>query len=232
MKAIIAGSMIYESEMFYGFEEISIDTAEGWVSVLINKKKEVIFLQRHGKKKNIPPHKINHKANILALKSIGVTKIYSFSSTGSLNLELGPGSVVVPRDYIDLWSCTNLYDDRILHVTPQISEKLRQDLIHAASGAGIEVYDAGVYIQTRGPRLETKSEISMLKQFADIVGMTFGSECTIANEIGIPIANISSVDNYANGLVEGSDGISEEQIDRARRENFKNVEKILKELIG
>jgi len=101
MKAIIAGSMIYESEMFYGFEEISIDTAEGWVSVLINKKKEVIFLQRHGKKKNIPPHKINHKANILALKSIGVTKIYSFSSTGSLNLELGPGSVVVPRDYID-----------------------------------------------------------------------------------------------------------------------------------
>ena len=117
-------------------------------------------------------------------------------------------------------------------MTPQISEKLRQDLIHAASGAGIEVYDAGVYIQTRGPRLETKSEISMLKQFADIVGMTFGSECTIANEIGIPIANISSVDNYANGLVEGSDGISEEQIDRARRENFKNVEKILKELIG
>ncbi len=224
--------MIYESEMFYGFEEMSVDTPEGWVSVLINKKKEVVFLQRHGKKKNIPPHKINHKANILALKNLGVTKIYSFSSTGSLNLELGPGSMVVPRDYIDLWSCTNLYDDRVLHITPEISEKLRKELIESASKAGIEVYDAGVYLQTRGPRLETRAEINMLKNFGDLVGMTFGSECTIANELGIPIANLSSVDNYANGLVDGSEGLSEEQIDRARRENFANVEKIMSELIG
>lgn len=232
MKAIIAGSMIYESEMFYGFEEQSVDTPEGWVNVLINKRKEVIFLQRHGKKKNIPPHKINHKANILALKNLGVTKIYSFSSTGSLNLELGPGSMVVPKDYIDLWSNSTIHDEKVIHITPKISETLRKDLIDAATRAKIEVYDAGVYIQTRGPRLETKAEINMLKQFADIVGMTFGSECTIANEIEIPIANISSVDNYANGLVEESESISEEQIDRARRDNFKNIEKIMKELIG
>lgn len=228
MIAIISGSMMYESDILQGFEETSVDTAYGWVFLMVNREKNAVFLQRHGKKRNIPPHKINHIANIAALKELGVKKIFSISSTGSLKKDIPPGSIVIPDDYIDFFSKSTIYDDKIVHVTPEISEELRQELTEAASEAGIKVISHGIHLQTTGPRLETKAEVQILKRFGDVVGMTFGSEATIANEFGIPIANIASVDNYANGI-QGT--INEKDIEAARRKNFKNIEMMLRVLL-
>lgn len=186
------------------------------------------FLQRHGKNKNIPPHKINYKANLLALKKLKVNEIITINSVGSLKKEIPPQSILIPNDFICIWQIPTFFDKEIKHILPEINEGLRNRVIKCAEELGIKVIEKGIYVQTIGPRFETKSEISLLKNFADVVGMTFASECTLANELGIKIAGICTVDNYANGIIE--EKLDIENIRENARKNSEKVEKILKKL--
>ena len=163
---------------------------------------QVAFLPRHGKDHRIPPHKLNHRANLWALKEIGATHVIGTSSTGSLKKAIRPGSFVVPDDFVGFWDIPTYYDDRVVHSTPSLDASLRAALSEAAKDAKAVVRDRGVYVQTTGPRLETRAEIAFFKSIGDVVGMTMASEATLASELGIPYASLCTVDNFAHGIVD------------------------------
>ncbi len=162
----------------------------------------IVLLPRHGDDpgRHILPHAINHQANMKALRDRGVKEIISLNSVGSLKEGLPPGAIVVPDDFILLSPYASVYVDRPEHITPGLDEILRQRCLAVAAGAGVEVIAGGVYWQTTGPRLETRAEIKLMSQFADIVGMTMASEAIIAQELGLRYASLCSVDNYGHGI--------------------------------
>jgi 5'-methylthioadenosine phosphorylase len=197
MKAIIAGFSFDEIELFSNFSKKRIETERGEAILFV--KGGWAFLPRHGPEKAIPPHRINHQANILALKEIGVKSIFSINSTGSLKIDLTPAHFVVPDDYFCLSPLT-FYDDRIVHIVPELNKGLREVILKVARRVGLNPKDGGVYIQTKGPRLETKAEIRFLQKIGDLVGMTMADEATIAQELDIPYASLCSVDNFCHGI--------------------------------
>ena len=103
-------------------------------------------------------------------------------------------------------------------------------VIEAFGRSGIEAIDGGVYIQTNGPRLETRAEVRMLSSFGDVVGMNLGSECTISCEMGVPFAGINTVDNYANGIVDQT--LDYRDIITSAEERWKDLKRVLLEVPG
>ena len=183
------------------------------------------FLPRHGVKNNIPPHRINHQANISALKQLGVSPVIGVNSSGSLRKNLPPKSLLVPHDYINFWGIKTVYHDEIRHITPGLDQGVRTLILNAARQKGVDVAAGGIYIQTTGPRLETKAEIEMLKFFGDVVGMTMASEATLAKEIGLAYASICSVDNLCHGITELP--IKEQEILSAGRQNVEAIKRVI-----
>jgi 5'-methylthioadenosine phosphorylase len=160
----------------------------------------VAFVARHGPAHRVPPHRVNHRANLWALKEAGADRILATSSVGSLKVPIRPGTFVVPHDYVAFWNIPTFFDEEVRHVTPSMDEGLRKVLLAAARTAKARAAAKGVYVQATGPRLETKAEIAFFKTLGDVVGMTVASEATLAAELGIPYAALCSVDNYCQGL--------------------------------
>lgn len=203
---LIGGSGLREPSILTGGKERPIDTPYGRTSdapvVGRHGRTTVIFLARHGKDHRIPPHRLNHRANLWALKELGATRILSTASTGSLKKTIRPGSFVVPHDFVSFWDIPTFHDDDVHHATPSIDDELRELLITATKSARGSVRARGVYVQTSGPRLETRAEIAHFATLGDVVGMTMASEATLASELGIPYACLCAVDNFCNGIVE------------------------------
>lgn len=147
------------------------------------------------------PHEYNSMAHLAVLKDLGVTEVVGVHSSGSLRLSLTPGMLMVPDDWINFTSPgpTTLAGQR-KHLTPSFSKDLRQRLLDAAWKAQARFENGGIYWQSPGPRLETKAEIKVMSNFADLVGMGMVDEANLAQEMGLGYAAICSVDNYANGL--------------------------------
>ncbi|RZN38553.1 MAG: 5'-methylthioadenosine phosphorylase [Methanosarcinales archaeon] len=183
-----------------------------------------LFLPRHGMDADIPPHKINYLANIAAMQKYGVDGVVGVYSTGSMKLDIPPGTLVVPHDYIDFGGSITFYNDEIRHVVPELDQGLRDRLIRASHGRA-----GGVYVRTRGPRFETKAEILMLSRYADLVGMTMASEATLCCEINIPIAAICTVDNYANGV--SNQELSQDAVTKNAGKNRSMIEETITRLI-
>ncbi len=165
---------------------------------------EVAFVARHGRGHAIPPHRVNHKANLWALKNLGASAVLATSSVGSLKPAIRPGTFVVPHDYVAFWNVPTFFDEEVRHVTPAMDERLRKALIAAARKARARVSSRAVYVQATGPRLETRAEIAFFRRVGDVVGMTVASEATLAAELELPYAALCSVDNYCNGIGRGS----------------------------
>lgn len=229
--AIIGGSGLCNLKGFKKYKEIKVKTPFGIPSTPIEilgfLGEKIVFLSRHGKNSSILPHKVNYRANIWALKKIGVKYIFSFNSTGSLKKEIKPGTFLIPSDYIDFDTLT-FYDKNPEIITPKLSEKLRKALIKISRKLKLKFHSGGVYFNTKGPRLETKAEIKMIKNFADVVAMTMAKEATLANEAGLEYAAICSIDNYANGLVEKP--LTMKEISEKQSEMKKTLERIIKEI--
>jgi len=172
-----------------------IDTPFGNAELLLGE--DVVILMRH--QQDLPPHRINFRANMAALALSGVDRVIAFGSSGSLNHDITPGSLVIPTDYISMGDIPSIHDHAVAHVMPEISPELSQDLRQFIPGARL----GGTYVQTRGPRFETVAEIAILARHADLVGMTLASEATLARELAMRFAAICTVDNYANGLAGG-----------------------------
>lgn len=183
----------------------------------------IILLMRH--QFNTPPHRINFPACLAALKLSGVTNIVAFGSVGSLNGNIGPGSIVLPDDYLSMSKIPTIYDSTIGHASPSIDMDMHGELSRIVP----EAVKKGTYVQTDGPRLETRAEIRALKDLGDVVGMTVSSEATIANELEIPFAAICMVDNYCHGL--GTEELSYEYILEKSRSSKERTESILEEIV-
>jgi len=225
--AIIGGGSLADLTILKGKKIKSISTSHGKVFYYLIKNSPLIL--RHGSKKNIPPHKINYKANISALKKLGVKFIFSFNSVGSLELNLKPGIFFIPADYIDFLDSITFYDKKCYHITPKISFELSKISEKILSKLKIKFKKDGVYFNTAGPRLETKAEIKMIKNFADVVGMTMAKEATLASELNLKYVSLCVVDNFANGL--GKTPLAQEEISRNQKESIKKIEKIIKEIL-
>ncbi|MEM4268283.1 MAG: MTAP family purine nucleoside phosphorylase [Candidatus Woesearchaeota archaeon] len=186
----------------------------------------ILFIQRHQYSR--PPHMINHRGNILVLKQLGAKNIISLCSTGSLKKAIKPGDIVIPNDYVQLSNIPTFYDNQLNFTTPSLSERLRKKIISAAKKTKVKLHTRGVYLQTTGPRLETRAEVRFFKTFADVVGMTMASEATLANELQIEYAAICSVDNYANGI---DSSLTNNKIERAKKKNFENIRSVLEKTL-
>jgi 5'-methylthioadenosine phosphorylase len=198
---ISSKSVMERSDLLKNSAVRSMKNKFGCASVLISDR--IAWIPRHGSDSNnyILPHLINHRANLQALKDMGATEIVGINSVGSLKKNIRPGMIVIPDDFITLTATPTIHQNSAVHITPSLDDKVRQKLIKAAFVSKIKVIKKGTYWQTHGPRLETKAEIKMMANFADIVGMTMANEAVIALEMDLPYASACSIDNFGNGLL-------------------------------
>lgn len=171
-----------------------------------------LFLARHGEGHAIPPHCINYRANLWALKQAGVRSVIAVAAVGGIAKWLPPGHVAVPTDVIDYtWGREHTYSDGsdapLTHIefTEPYAERVRRELLHAALSQRIDVAEGGVMGITQGPRLESAAEIQRLKRDGcDMVGMTGMPEAALARELELDYACLAVSVNWAAGLGQGS----------------------------
>jgi 5'-methylthioadenosine phosphorylase len=228
---VISTKLVMErSDLFKNSAVKLMENEFGQASVFITDK--IALILRHGNDphNHILPHLINHRANLQALKDTGVTEIVGINSTGSLKKDLCPGMIVVPDDFITLTASPTIYRNNAVHITPSLNENVRRKIIKAAKNNSLQVIEKGTYWQTQGPRLETKAEIKMMVNFADIVGMTMANEAVIATELDLPYASACSIDNFGNGLV--GEPLSAKEIVEGTRKNADLMIQILKSYLN
>jgi 5'-methylthioadenosine phosphorylase len=204
--AIIGGSGLYDIEKLKDRELIKLDTPWGKPSDNILKTKysnnEIYFLPRHGKDHHISPSKINFRANIDALKQLGVTDIVSISAVGSLKESLPPGKFVIVDQFIDRTYARNktFFDDEIVaHVSMAhpTSEGLMNSCEEAIKKEKIEYQRGGTYIVMEGPQFSTLAESNLYRSWnADVIGMTNMPEAKLAREAEIRYASVSMVTDF------------------------------------
>ena len=204
--AVIGGSGLYDVEEFQERELIQLDTPWGKPSDDILKtkysNKEIYFLSRHGKGHFISPSKINFRANIDALKQLGVTDIVSVSAVGSLKESLSPGKFVIVDQFIDRTIARNktFFDDEIVvHVS--MAHPTSNGLMNACEEAikkeKIEYQKGGTYVVMEGPQFSTLAESNLYRSWkADVIGMTNMPEAKLSREAEIRYASVSMVTDY------------------------------------
>lgn len=170
------------------------------ISILDIENKEVAYIPRHSEGHSVPPHKINYRANIEALKDIGVTQVYATNSVGSLDTNIEPGSILIPDNFIDFTQnrVSTFFDEEVVHIdcTDPYCETLRNNLIKSN-----DVHPYGIYIATEGPRFETGAEIQFYKLIGGkVVGMTGVPEVVLAKEKQMCYSSICTVTNYAASI--------------------------------
>ena len=196
--------------------------------------RDAIFLARHGHGHTIPPHRVNYRANLWALKSRGATAVLAVASVGGIR-GAAPGDLVLPHQLIDYTNGREATyfdggDRTVVHIdfTHPYAASLRSHCLAAARAAGIVVIDGGVYGAVCGPRLETAAEIDRLERDgATLVGMTGMPEAALARELDLPYASICVVVNYAAGRGESAHAISMEGIVRVLDAGMDKVRTLL-----
>jgi len=207
MIAVIGGSGLYQLESLTNIEEITVNTPYGSPSDALIKgtlgEREVIFLPRHGRGHRLLPTEINHRANIWALRSLGVRYIICVTAVGSLKEDYVPGHIVVPDQYFDRTSRrehhTFFGNGIVAHVSPAdpFSQGLREILIEATQDNDLTVHDGGTYVNMDGPAFSTRAESNANRQLGfDVIGMTNVPEAKLAREAEIALATICMVTDY------------------------------------
>jgi 5'-methylthioadenosine phosphorylase len=205
--AIIGGTGIYDNNLFHEEKTIKPHTPYGPTSdsiiVGLAGDRKIAFLPRHGKGHKIPPHMINYRANIWALKDLGVKRIIAPSAVGSLNYRYAPGDIMLPDQFIDFTKNRNysFFDgSQVCHISMAdpfciYLRKIANECMH---DLGIKFHDKGTYVCIEGPRFSTRSESKIFKDVyqADIIGMTLIPECVLARESEICYLSISTITDY------------------------------------
>lgn len=209
--AIIGGTGVYRLPGLQWLDALSVDTMYGAPSGPIRiaqlEGKRIAFLARHGEAHALPPHKVNYRANLKALKDIGANSILAINTVGGITERFGPRVLAVPDQIIDYtWGRLSTLSEEpgtdVLHVdfTEPYTETLRHSLVNACVNAEVAVVAGGCYAATQGPRLESSAEISRLKRDGcDLVGMTGMPEAGLARELGLSYASLCVVANWAAG---------------------------------
>jgi 5'-methylthioinosine phosphorylase len=209
--AVIGGTGLYQ---FPGLEDIRrdrVDTPYGAPSGDVVsghfKGRRLAFLARHGEDHKLLPHRVNYRANVWALKTLGARRIVGVNAVGGIRDDMGPRVIAIPDQIIDythgrLSSFCDVEGADVVHAdfTEPYTMELRRSLLAAAAAAGVTVVDGGCYGATQGPRLETRAEIErMRRDGCDVVGMTGMPEAVLAREAGLDYACIALVANWAAG---------------------------------
>lgn len=210
MLGLITGSGYYNLASLTEPEVVVIDTPYGSAPLTKarwNAGPPVLFLPRHGSDHSVPPHVINYRANVWALREAGATAILATAVSGGMVAGMEPGDMVVIDDFIDFTSGrAHTYFDsagNLAHTEmgDPYDAELRVLITDSAAAVGQPITAGGIYCATNGPRFETKAEIAMMRRAGgDLVGMTGCPEVVLANELGVPYASIGVIVNMAAGL--------------------------------
>ncbi|MFC3815881.1 S-methyl-5'-thioinosine phosphorylase [Lysobacter sp. GCM10012299] len=209
--AVIGGTGLYKLAALKDVETLQPSTRFGDPSGPIRlgtlDGHRVAFLARHGEGHSLPPHKINYRANLAALQSLGAQRVLALNTVGGIGDRFGPCVLACPDQLIDYtWGRVSTICEEegseVLHVDfgEPYTRALRQDVIAAAARAGVDLVAEGCYGATQGPRLETRAEIArMRRDGCDLVGMTGMPEAGLARELGLDYACLAIVANWAAG---------------------------------
>ncbi len=236
---VIGGSGLYEPSIFENPVEVKVYTPYGEPSdyVIVGSVggRRVAFLPRHGRGHRIPPHRVNYRANIWALKSLGVRWVISVSAVGSLREDYRPGDLVVPDQFIDMTKRRDytFFDGGVVaHVSmaEPFCDHLRDELVRVGRELGYTIHDRGTYICIEGPRFSTKAESRVWKEVfkADIIGMTLVPEVNLACEAQLCYATLAMVTDYD---VWADRPVTAEEVTRVMKENTEKAKKILYKVI-
>ncbi|GMQ83921.1 MAG: S-methyl-5'-thioinosine phosphorylase [Gammaproteobacteria bacterium] len=198
---------------------------------------DVIFIPRHGRGHTIPPHMVNYRANIWALREAGVRNVIAVAAVGGIHEDMQPGRLAIPDQIIDYtWSRRHTYFEselsEVTHTdfTRPYSEEIRNLLITSAQELDLQAVEDGVYAATQGPRLETAAEIDRLERDGcSIVGMTGMPEAALARELGLEYAHCAVIANRAAGR--GTATISMADIEQNLASGMERVRRLLETAI-
>jgi 5'-methylthioadenosine phosphorylase len=200
---IIGGSGLYS--LIKGGKSLEMETPYGKPSDKIEIGEidgiEVAFIPRHGKKHSFPPHMVNYRANLWALKKIGVERILAINAVGSLKEEFKPGDMVFPDQFIDFTKSRKLtfFDGPdVYHVSAAdpFCPDMTAELVTSAKKSGYDYHASGTYVCIEGPRFSTRAESRMFRQFGDIIGMTLVPEINLAIEQSMCYSMIATVTDF------------------------------------
>ncbi|PUA32408.1 MAG: methylthioadenosine phosphorylase [Zestosphaera tikiterensis] len=236
---LIGGSGLYDPGMFEEVKEFKIYTPYGLPSdnvfVGFYKGRRVAFIPRHGRGHKIPPHRINFRANIWALKSLGVKWVVAVSAVGSLREDYMPGDIVIPDQFIDMTKgrvYTFFDGPTVAHVSmaDPFCPTLRALVADVAKSLNIKHHVRGTYVCIEGPRFSTRAESRVWKEVfkADVVGMTLVPEVNLAREAELHYATIALVTDYD---VWAEKPVTAEEVSKVMAENVEKAKRILAELI-
>jgi 5'-methylthioadenosine phosphorylase len=207
--AIIGGTGVYKLPGLTG-EDTLVETPYSPVHTFIVETSpySVVFLNRHGPDRLNPPHAINYRANIYALKLLGVHKILAVNAVGSINRDMPPLSLVLVDDFLDFTKGRHLsfYDGgasghAYTEMNTPYCPQLRKQMLELAPNFELSFHARGVYVCTNGPRFETPAEIRMFEKLGgDVVGMTGVPEVNLARELGMHYASAAYSINWAAGI--------------------------------
>lgn len=238
---VIGGSGLYEISGLTNVNEYKIYTPYGSPSdnIIVGELygRRIAFLPRHGRGHKYPPHRVNYRANIWALKSIGVKWVISFSAVGSLRMDIKPGDFVIPDQFIDmtkgLRKSTFFEEGVVAHVAmaDPFCEHLRRIILDAAREIPeIRIHDRGTYVCIEGPRFSTRAESRVWKDVfkADIIGMTLVPEINLACEAQLCYATVAMVTDYD---VWAEKPVTAQEVLETMKENTVKAKKLLPKII-
>ena len=237
---VIGGSGLYELGQLRDVEEIPMMTPFGAPSDTIVAGRlgptRLLFLPRHGRGHRYPPHRINYRANVLALKMAGAEQILSVSAVGSMREDIHPGDMVIVDQFIDRTRnrIDTFFDDDgvVAHVgfAHPIDGQLASALSAAARSTGATVHDGGTYLCIEGPQFSTLAESQLYRSWGvSVIGMTNLPEARLAREAELPYATLAMVTDY-DCWREGHDAVTVEAVVAVMHENVAKAKEIIVEL--
>jgi len=237
--AIIGGTGVYDPGLLKNKKEIKVYTPYGDPSDFITlgtyAGRRIAFIPRHGRGHRIPPHKINARANIWALKHLGVTRILAPAAVGSMRMQLKPGHIAIPDQFVDFTKSRqySFYDGgEVCHVSTAdpFCPELRTFTVKTARSLKLNVHDKATYVCIEGPRYSTRAESRFFKDYvkADVIGMTLVPECVLAREAEICYLSIATITDYD---VWADKPVSTKEVIETLQKNVQNTRKLLAELI-
>jgi len=232
--AVIGGTVVYDPEILGERREVKIYTPYGAPSDVITlgtyKGRSVAFVPRHGRGHQIPPFRINNRANIWALKQLGVRQIVASSAVGSLRDDYKPGDFVITDQFIDRTKNrpdTFYEGGKICHISlaDPICPQLHDYFVDQAEKMGFTVHPKGTYVCIEGPRFSTRAESRLFRQWGcDIIGMTLYPEVVLAREMEMCYVSIGMVTDYD---VWAEKPVSSDEVVETMRENSAKFKKLI-----
>jgi 5'-methylthioadenosine phosphorylase len=224
--------------MLRGAREVKVYTPFGDTSDKVTigefEGRKVAFIPRHGKGHRIPPHKVNYRANIWALKELGVSRIIAPSAVGSLQPEIEPGQMVFPDQFIDMTKRreSTFYDGgQVAHVSlaDPFCPEMRKAAISQGMAISLAFHDKGTYVCIEGPRFSTRAESALFKSWgAHVIGMTMVPEVNLAREKGMCYMTVAMVTDYD---VWADRPVSAQEVVETLRHNAEKVQGLLSSLV-